>query len=171
MSLVLSGNSGSLTVDSSNGITFPNSTTQASGGKVIQVVQATYSTQVTTSSSSYIDTGLTVSITPLFSTSKILVMIVQAECQKPNNTASGAYGLQLVRNSTVITNFGLFLGYNASSSVGGGASNQSCIYLDSPATTSSTTYKTQVVAQNGVTGVFVQGDNSTSTITLMEIAQ
>ena len=157
-------------IDGTNGLTFNNATTQASAGKVIQVVQATYSTQVTTSSSSYVDTGLTASITPQFSTSKILVMVVQAECQKPNNTASGAYGLQLLRNSTVITNFGLFLGYNASSSVGGGASNQSCTYLDSPATTSSTTYKTQVVAQNGVTGVFVNGDNSTSTITLMEIA-
>ena len=58
-------------IDGSAGITFPNSTVQASAGQVLQVVNATYSTSTGTSSSSYVDTGLTASITPKFSTSKI----------------------------------------------------------------------------------------------------
>ena len=46
-------------------------------GKVLQVVNATYSTDTSTTSTSYVDTGLTATITPLFSTSKVLVLISQ----------------------------------------------------------------------------------------------
>jgi hypothetical protein len=46
-------------------------------GSVIQTVQATYGTQVSTSSSTYIDTGLTATITPSSATSKIMVIVCQ----------------------------------------------------------------------------------------------
>ena len=136
-------------------------------GSVLQVVQGSTSTSMSTTSSSFVDTNLTASITPTSSTSKILVIVNQSEVYK-QGSASGGTSLQIVRNSTVLANFGLFLGYNASASVSQ-YFNASGAYLDSPATTSSTTYKTQIAAQNGTTSG-AQGDSSTSTITLLEIA-
>jgi hypothetical protein len=45
------------------------------GGKLLQLVQGTYSTQTGTSSTSYVDTGLSVTITPTLNTSKVLILI------------------------------------------------------------------------------------------------
>jgi hypothetical protein len=135
-------------------------------GTVIQVVQGTYSTQVITSSTSLVDTGLTASITPKFSTSKILVMISQAGLNL--QTATTGINLQLIRGSTSIYSFGKYTLYTSATNMNGGISG---CYLDSPATTSSTTYKTQFLRQDGSGSVQAQGFSDTSTITLMEIAQ
>lgn len=168
MSLILTGNSSTLTVDSTSGITFPNSTTQASAGVVLQVVQATTTTYTTASSTSYVDTTLTASITPKFSTSKILIMVNQAI----GTSGSGNVGnIKLVRNSTDIQTWGFGIFYTGSSDLYGYSSNN---YLDSPATTSAVTYKTQFNRQGGTGTTRVQysdaNGNQVSTITLMEIA-
>jgi hypothetical protein len=153
-------------IDGTAGITFPNSTVQASAGQVLQVVQGTYSTQVITTSTSLVDTGLTASITPKFATSKILVIISQAGLNI--QTATTGVNIQLIRGSTSIYSFGKYTFYSSSTNMNGGISG---CYLDSPATTSSTTYKTQFLRQDGSGSVQVQGFSETSTITLMEIAQ
>ena len=62
-------------VDGTNGLTFPNSTTQASASKVLQVVQAVKTDTFSTASSYTSVTGLSASITPSSSTSKILVTV------------------------------------------------------------------------------------------------
>jgi hypothetical protein len=138
----------------------------AGGGKVLQVVNATYSTQVTSSSSTFADTGLTASITPSSATSKILVIVDQTGVAK---STSDTYAmLRLLRGATTLADFEKVAGYNAASSritVGGCGIN----YLDSPATTSSVTYKTQLASGANSAAARVQDDNSTSTITLMEI--
>ena len=135
-------------------------------GTVLQVVQASYSTPTTTSSASYVDTGLSASITPKFSTSKILVMVHHTSCYKETNNTN--LKLQLVRGSTVIALVEQAGGYTANSTENNFGSC-SLAYLDSPATTSSTTYKTQMRADNGAT-VGVQRNSSVSSITLLEIA-
>jgi hypothetical protein len=157
-------------VDGTNGLTFNNSTTQASAGVVLQVVNATTNTQVTTSSSTYADTTLTATITPKFATSKILVLVSQNGVAKYTNDLT--VRIKLLRNSTDLiqlagqaayTQTGLYLDIG---SVSGD-------YLDSPATTSATTYKTQFAAFSGVATAVVQNSQllaTTSTITLMEIA-
>ena len=48
--------------------------------RILQVVQATYGTNVINSTNVYADTGLTATITPQSSTSKILVVVHQASC-------------------------------------------------------------------------------------------
>jgi len=138
-------------------------------GSVLQVVNATYSTETTTSSTSFVDTGLSGSITPLYSTSKILVIATI------NGTGKGAatqMAFKLLRGSTSLFNYESSAGYTASAD-----SNYvgSCgvEYLDSPSTTSSTTYKVQFKSVSG--GIIYSqssgaGDGSTSSITLMEIA-
>ena len=72
-------------------------------GSVLQVVQATTTTQITINTSTYTDTNLTASITPTSATSKVLVLIMQPY-RVYNQTSSNvaACGVQLVRNSTAI---------------------------------------------------------------------
>jgi hypothetical protein len=159
-------------IDGTNGLTFNNATTQASAGQVLQVVNATYATATTRSSSTFADTGLTASITPKFSTSKILVFVNLCGCGKRTNNTS--LGLKLVRNSTDILKIDENGGYTDNTNrieIG----SISATYLDSPATTSSTTYKVQF-ASNGnnalvqINDYYNSDGNTTSTITLMEIA-
>lgn len=156
-----------MVIDGTNGLTFNNATTQNSGGKVIQVVNATYSTETSSASATFADTGLTASITPLFNNSKILVFVDHTGCYSSNG--SNLLGLSLVRNSTTIVSY--FEGYGgytgANQSEFGSCSTT---YLDSPATTSATTYKTQLANRNATGTVSVSRGPSTSTITLMEIA-
>jgi hypothetical protein len=180
MSIVLVGStSGSITlqepaVAGSTVLTLPAvtgtviTTGSPQSGSVLQVVNATYGTNTTTTSTSFSDTGLTASITPTFSTSKILAFVQVAGCGKNADTRMQ---FTLVRTSTTLLRFediGAWdntSGYNYVGTIG-------TTYLDSPATTSATTYKVQwasfssgvtIVMNNGVTGC-------TSTITLMEIA-
>jgi hypothetical protein len=137
-------------------------------GTVLQVVNASIDTTVSTTSTTYADTGLTVTITPKFSTSKILVLA------QPNGLYSTAVtcsvNTRLVRNSTQLAIVDAIAGYSSASSSGVGGASIS--YLDSPATTSATTYKIQYSSSNGGT-VYVNasaGSQSSSYITVMEIA-
>jgi hypothetical protein len=177
MPLVLSGaTSGSTTIQATDAVTatltLPSSTgtllstANPQSGGVIQVVQANTSTQSTTSSTSFVATNLTASITPKFSTSKILV---QYSVQTTNTSAGNSTYHNIYRNSSPLINS--TSGYEVyqlnTGSYVWGVTNFS--YLDSPATTSSTTY-TIYQKVNGGTGYFVWGDGSIATITLMEIA-
>jgi hypothetical protein len=163
-----------MTIDGTNGLTFNNATVQNSGGKVIQVVNAIYGTSGSTSSTSYTDTGLTATITPLFATSKILVIVNQQGVLPASANQGGA--IAVLRNIgggsfTNINQFTFSLGY-LSGSLGGGASTSAgTSYLDSPATTSACIYKTQYAVLNGGNGsVNIQNGGEKSTITLMEIS-
>jgi hypothetical protein len=139
----------------------------AGGGKVLQVVNATYSTQTSTTSTTFADTGLTATITPTSATSKILVFVNQVGCHR-NSGTNGALQLRLLRGATSIVTFEKYLGYN-SGTVEINAGSASTTYLDSPATTSATTYKTQLATDLGGFTLAVQANGGTSTITLMEI--
>jgi len=167
MSLILSGNSGSMTVDSTAGVTFPaGGNPQAAPSKVLQVVNAVFTSTVTTSSTTFVTSGVTASITPLFSTSKIYVIAtVNADTQGIGQQA----GFTIYRNSTNLgtgaANNALGFAWGTSSRVIGCVTIQS---LDSPATTSSTTYTVYMNSENG--GSIQIGNSSGSTITLMEIA-
>jgi hypothetical protein len=138
----------------------------AGGGKVLQVVNATYSTTTASSTNTFVDTGLTASITPSSVSSKILVIVHQVSISKTTNDTF--VGLKLLRGATGIVDFEKAAGYTASSTTANVAGSGTT-YLDSPATTSSVTYKTQFASLNNNASVRVQTDNSTSTITLMEI--
>ena len=158
-----------LTADSTTATGLKWATPAGGGGKVLQVVNATYSTQASSTSSTYADSGLTASITPSASTSKILVLVSQqigllntssSELVMNSNIVRGA--TQLMENQFLIraTLYGSEL-----------ANNQvwSPVYLDSPSTTSSTTYKCQFKNTNTTGTMYVQRGNLMSTITLMEI--
>jgi hypothetical protein len=138
----------------------------ANDKSIVQIVNATHSTQASTTSGSYVDTGLTASITPTSSSNKILVFVhLTGILKDTNNTHIFA---QLVRGGTSICVFEGIAGYNnanTTSSPGGSGT----VYLDSPATTSSTTYKVQYRSSSSIANVYVQGNGCTSTICLMEV--
>ena len=154
-------------IDGSAGVTFPNSTVQASAGVVLQVVNATTNTSVSNSTNTEADTTLTATITPKFATSKILVIVDQNGIYK--DTSNTYMGLKLYRNATPILLFENYAGVTSTTSVNG-VGGGGCAYLDSPATTSAVTYKTTVYSGGNVARVIIQVNNEYSTITLMEIA-
>ena len=185
MSIVLVGStSGSITlqepaVAGTTVLTLPAVTgtvltdTSPKAGNVIQVVNATYSTAATTTSGTFQDTGLSATITPSSSSSKILVIWAI-------NGVYAATGIgvetNLVRTSTQIV-YTENLAARATLPAGNadaGSGTSGGTYLDSPATTSATTYKCQFRSRDGSASVTVQfsgsGGTSTSMITLMEIA-
>jgi hypothetical protein len=139
------------------------------GGKVLQVVSATTTTAVSSSSSTFVDTNLTASITPSSASNKILVIIHQNGIKKSSGDNFNDIALKLVRGATDISTISLFALFTGSSLTIIG-STLSTTYLDSPATTSSTTYKTQFKNADGAGVVEVQDSGEMSTITLMEIA-
>ena len=158
-------------IDGTAGATFPNGTNpQAAPSKVLQVVNATYGTQVSSLTASFVDTGLTATITPLFSTSKILIIINQNGCWKTNANTANSLDIKLIGGNTGGPLFSGALG-ETDTAINNGVTS-SFTYLDSPATTSATTYKTQFQSRNNQATVYVQYANvSVSSITLMEIAQ
>jgi hypothetical protein len=136
----------------------------AGGGKVLQVVAATYNTQTSSTTNTLIDTGLTATITPSSTSSKILALVDQAGIYKENNTY---LKITLNRGATELmyNAGGAFTDTTTINNVG---SIGTC-YLDSPSTTSATTYKTRFSSAGGGATVIVQHNASTSTLVLMEI--
>jgi hypothetical protein len=147
----------------------------AGGGKVLQVVSTTYSTATTIASTSLTDTGLTLSITPSSATSKILVCITQAYRVEANSQDAG-FSMIVDRSGTTVFDMNQN-GYNTAYIEAAGATAITKIgyfamqYLDSPATTSSRTYKTQarVYATDSSRKVIMNNSSSPASIILMEI--
>jgi len=148
--------------------------TPAAGGKVLQVVQATTSTPVTVASTTYTDSGITASITPSSTNSKILV-IVNQEFLITRNNGSALANARLLRGSTSI--YGDSAAKEGFSVQAGNATYMNTwtrypiTYLDSPSSTSSVTYKTQVAVDSTASSqvVVAQANNTDSSIILMEI--
>jgi hypothetical protein len=142
----------------------------AGGGKVLQVINATHSTAVANSTNTYADTGLTATITPSAATSKILVFANQAGMRKSNGNSENAVQVKLFRGATeIVGDFAGLAGYESNTALLyiGNAANVT--YLDSPNTTSATTYKTQFRNSSNTAEVSVQQNSAVSSITLIEI--
>ena len=139
--------------------------TSFSPGKVLQVINATSTAETVKSDSSTSDTGLTANITPASSSNKVLVF---AHIQGVGKDNDGYVTLTLVRGSTDLAIFekrGADTDTSDTNKVGG----CSITFLDSPSSTSATTYKVTVTG-NGNNYAQVGDSNPTHTITLMEIS-
>ena len=138
-------------------------------GSVLQVVTGTTSSRLASTSTSYADTGLSVSITPSSSSNKILLIGTHADCFKTGaNSTEASIHLRLVRDSTEILDIadrGLLTG-TAIELLGQISFN----HLDSPSTTSATTYKTEFHNHAASALVSVQQQSAgVSTLIAMEI--
>ena len=162
----------SIVLDGTSGITTPalNSTAKFATadmpvGSVLQVVQGSTTTQLSSSTTTYADTGLTATITPTSATSKILVIVTQSFYR--TGSTSGA-NIKLFRDATDIGRFVYNGGYSATTSTDLGLFAFQT--LDTPSTTSPVAYKTQWANFVNASQVRVQPDEMPSHITLMEIA-
>lgn len=143
----------------------------AAGGKVLQVVNATTATTVSITSQTWTDSTLSATITPSATSSKILVIVTQP-VQVGRNGADSAGSIRLVRGSTaILTQDNEFELYIAGATGSANRVSAAIAYLDSPATTSATTYKTQGLTNLPSSGGYFafQGAGGTGSIVLMEI--
>jgi len=132
-----------------------------------QIVTASYATSTSNSTNVAADTGLTATITPSSVNSKILILLNQAGCAKSAGNAANSIRINLLRGASIITYPAVTGAFTNSALV-----NQisvSCVYLDSPATTSATTYKTQFLNNANAASVTVQQDSALSNIILVEL--
>jgi hypothetical protein len=148
----------------------------AGGGKVLQVVSALITTSTSIASTTLTDSSITLNITPTSATSKVLVLI-SAHMSSQRSTDAAYSKLKILRDATTIwdgTNVNISYGFEGS---GSGASftrlltTQGFTVLDSPATTSATTYKLQAAVNTTANSgtIVCQPDTNPSSITLMEI--
>lgn len=143
-----------------------------SSGKVLQIVNATTTTATTIASTTFTDTTITATITPTSASSKIFI-IVSAHFYHQALTVETMLGGRLLRGATVIADFDNEL--DQSQVTGSTAvyrrGNAPITWLDSPATTSATTYKVQgkVGNTNNSGSCTFQYNSIPSVITLFEV--
>ena len=146
--------------------------TNISAGKVLQVVQGSTDVVISMTSATSVDTGLTATITPSATSSKILVIVCMNGMYKRVDHAANDIEVTLLRGSTLILTPAKYAGYTGSA-LANYMETITGTALDSPSTTSATTYKTQFRNPDGGAAggtITAQEANGVeSTITLIEI--
>jgi hypothetical protein len=138
----------------------------ALASSIIQMVSATTTTQLLTTSATYVDTGLSVTITPTKTTSTIVLVISQEAYVE--GAGDGNANLQIIRGaSTLVHEYARALGCNAPTSI---SANISMISVDAPATTSAVTYKTQIRKASGSGQVGAQVSSGRSYVLAFELS-
>ena len=133
-------------------------------GTVLQVLSMRTDGGTSTTSTSLIDTGMTLTITPKATSSKIIILANMYEVYTGNTNTSAMFSIN--RGGSIIGDHaGATLGYAPASQY----INVQIQYFDEPSTTSATTYKIQYKSNNG-NSVAINGDNTQNHFMLMEIA-
>lgn len=141
--------------------------TNKTAGTVLQVVNATTTSSTTTSSSSFVTTSFSLSITPSATSSKVYITLLGGNGDNLT-TSFATLSVTVYRGGTNIgdPSYGLCSLGGASRTI----TPLSLSVLDSPATTSSTTYTVYVASTNVAGSVIFNGYGSNITLTAMEIA-
>ena len=133
-------------------------------GSVLQVVSMNYSSETSTTSSSYISTGLTLAITPTSTSSKILVICSLNSVRAGANTVYAKFVIK--RAGVEIDTFENELYFATVDDI----KHLGTSYLDSPNTASAVTYDIQKRRSGGSGNLIMNSGGSKSTLTLMEVA-
>lgn len=174
-----------ITLNGSGGVTgltaLPDSA--MASGSILQVVQGTKTDKATTTSTSMVDTGLSASITPSATSSKILIHVQLGSFSNERGTERAF--ANIVRGSTDIFLGDAATGHEVTIALNTRTSDNEHVqipcsihYLDSPSTTSATTYKVQMksdgdggtVVLNSAYDTDSRAGNTGSSIILMEVA-
>jgi len=141
--------------------------TKLSAGSVLQVVSATDATQRSTTSTSFVTASntMSVSITPSSASNKILII---GHTTMTNNTANKFAYLTVFRDSTNLISAGTAALVNFYSVSSLDYNSNGFSFLDSPSTTSATTYQVYLKVDTGSTG-YLNASSSTGAITVLEI--
>jgi len=170
---IADGTSGqALTTNASGQLAFAT----VAGGKVLQAVTATSTSATFNYTTTFADSGLSASITPSATSSKVLVFVTQHFIARRSSSSFGG-SITLYRGSTKLTNdingsdpYKIHLNITGASYVEQ-QGDFNTIYLDSPNTTSATTYKTMIGAAYGNSSALmgVSNDGTAAYMTLLEI--
>ena len=147
-----------------NIVTVPSGHTVYAPGHVIQTVTANNSTQVLSSSTSFVTTNLEATITPKYTSSKILILVSDTAYNDANQVCL----MTIFRGGMAGTNLS---DANGMTKVYGGSAGTHAVnikFLDSPSTTSATTYTVAFRVSGGLGSA--QDGNVKATIILQEIA-
>lgn len=143
----------------------------ASGGKIVQVISTSYSTP-TSGTTSYVDSGITATITPTSASNKILVFTTVALESSRSSSTNTTTNVQLRRGATTIANYDTRQ-WNYVSGFSSGtiilATVSTLTYMDSPATTSATTYTIRGQGPESTSAFTFQPNSGPSSMVLMEI--
>ena len=173
--LAVGTNGQTLVADSSTATGLKWATPAGGGGKVLQVVYSESSADTSITGTTFTNAGASATITPTLNTSKILVLSTQTvgvNKTNPSTIASG--GIRLLRGATVLqatnTDGGFTILAGTTSPYGVQFNSSQVVnYLDSPATTSATTYQIQLAGSDATTVVRTGFDGGQSSMVLMEI--
>lgn len=134
-------------------------------GRILQVVSGYTATTVTNNTSTYVGTGLTLSITPKSASSKLIV--IASQCIGKDSDAASSYKMKLRRDTTdllLLSNYG---GYNWGQY---GRETIPVTYLSNSTSTAATSFNFQFANTGGTGTVKTQVDGSHSTITIIEVS-
>jgi hypothetical protein len=165
-SVAISDLSATGTASSSTFLRGDNAWAEAGGGKLLQVVNAIDTSSPTSTTDSYADTGLTASITPSATSSKVLVIVNQDGTVQSGDTS---INYRCYRDSTEIG--GTIIGRKVgdSNNSDGTPAFFGFTILDTPSSTSALTYKTQFANHNASGTVRLNNGSGSSTMCLIEI--
>jgi len=150
--------------NSASQITIPSGQTLYAPGHVVQVLSMRTDNSRSTTSTSLVDTDMTLTITPKSTSSKIMVIANMYEVYKQGANTSPMFAIN--RAGTII---GDHQGSTQAYTTANEYENVHIVYVDEPSTTSATVYKMQFKSSNGNT-VHINGDNTQNHFILMEIA-
>ena len=146
-----------------------NTFAEAGGGKILQVVSDTLTSEYTTGSASFSDTGLTLNITPSATSSKILLMMSGTAYV---NTSGNSIIFTFLRGSTNLAtgdSSGAYGFARLQSNAGNLVAVQSPMHVDSPSSSSQLTYKVQGRLESASGAGQLSINSTTSTLIAMEI--
>ena len=138
---------------------------EPTGGKIGQVLQGTRSSTLTVGSGTYATLGVPTSITPVATSSKVLIMVT-LPCNNKSGTDAEGMNAQIYKDGSALKKFGGNVFYQGATD----AVVQSVSYnfLDSPSTTSAVEYNV-FVARAGSSDIEINTNATNCSITLMEV--
>ena len=142
-------------------------------GQVLQLVHANFTTQVDTSGTSFTEIGLNATITPKKSTSRIFITFTpQFRLHSTNSDSGDGWGIKRDIGGTEVRVYYTELSYHDYMYMNGSwfdtRKTSTVNYVDTPNTTSATTYKAEYKRYSGT--VTINKGTTNSNMTLMEIA-
>jgi len=139
-------------------------------GKVLQIVQGQKDGLISTSSTSYVTTNLSASITPSATDSKVLILANMTACLQATQNKNGFFTIYRASTNIAPGGSGLYQQLSGIYSASGGSITPglNMSFLDSPNTTSSTTYTVYMATDSGGDQRMNQ-NGASSVIQLLEI--
>jgi len=168
-SLELGSSGDTITIPSGATITNSGTATGFGGGKLLQFVHLSTTTNVTVSGTGYTDGNLSQSFTPTSASSKVFILLQLGVFINVTTSQDAGLQVQLRRDSSEIMNSGTTSNYQSAAYNGNTRYTLPLIYYDTPNTTSAVTYDYRFRNAHSSQTIEISDNNTISTMSLFEI--